>query len=305
MATYSVYNIKVDNGLYFNPGPTAGYVLGINSDGSTSWVQGGGGEGGSQTLEQTLALGNSVGTYSIVGSSNVSLVAGTYSSLPTAGTSGYSGVFNFANITQTSTDITAFNGTSGLGQSKSTLFMSGAGFAITSSDVGKSKALQVTSDNFVLQGLSASGFLKVDNLGFVSVDAGGGSGTSGTSGVSGTSGTSGVNGADGSSGTSGVSGTSGTSPAGGGGSSPIRLTNQTISINGWFATGSYYGYTFSDANIGTSSVVDFTPYNDSVFNVINAKIQPYIYSGSGYSIIYSAYPLSGTVSGDVLITTTI
>lgn len=89
--TYSVYNIKIDNGLYFNPGPTAGNVLAINSDGSTSWVQGGSGgggsagssgtsgtsgssgvngatgsAGGSQTLEQTLALGNSTGTYSIL-----------------------------------------------------------------------------------------------------------------------------------------------------------------------------------------------------------------------------------------------
>lgn len=63
--TYSVYNIKVDNELYFNPGPTAGNVLAINSDGSTSWVEGGG-SGGSQTLEQVLANGNNVGTYSIV-----------------------------------------------------------------------------------------------------------------------------------------------------------------------------------------------------------------------------------------------
>jgi len=44
--TYSVYNIKIDNELYFNPGPTAGNVLAINSDGSTSWVDGGGGGAG-------------------------------------------------------------------------------------------------------------------------------------------------------------------------------------------------------------------------------------------------------------------
>lgn len=37
--TYSVYNIKVDNGVYFTPGPTAGYVLAINTDGSTYWSQ--------------------------------------------------------------------------------------------------------------------------------------------------------------------------------------------------------------------------------------------------------------------------
>lgn len=37
--TYSVYDIKIDNGLYFTPGPTAGFVLGINGDGSTSWIK--------------------------------------------------------------------------------------------------------------------------------------------------------------------------------------------------------------------------------------------------------------------------
>ena len=46
--TYSVYNIKVDNGVYFTPGPTAGYVLAINTDGSTYWTGGlaGGGSTG-------------------------------------------------------------------------------------------------------------------------------------------------------------------------------------------------------------------------------------------------------------------
>lgn len=94
MSTYSVYNIKVDNGVYFTPGPTAGYVLTIGSDGSTYWSQGGAGAQGptgvtgsqgptgsagtngtngvtgptgpasSQSLSQTLAVGNTSGTYS-------------------------------------------------------------------------------------------------------------------------------------------------------------------------------------------------------------------------------------------------
>ncbi len=70
--TYSVYNIKVDNQLSFTPGATAGYVLGINSDGSTSWIEGG---GGSQTLEQVLANGNNVGTYSIVAGNGYPYIA--------------------------------------------------------------------------------------------------------------------------------------------------------------------------------------------------------------------------------------
>lgn len=76
--TYSVYNIKVDNGLYFNPGPTAGYVLGINADGSTSWVQGGSG-GGSSSVSSKSFMNTLVGatvpssttTYATVGASSI------------------------------------------------------------------------------------------------------------------------------------------------------------------------------------------------------------------------------------------
>lgn len=66
--TYSVYNINIDNSLSFTPGATAGNVLAINSDGSTSWVPQSGG-GGSQTLAQTLALGNDVDGNSIIATS--------------------------------------------------------------------------------------------------------------------------------------------------------------------------------------------------------------------------------------------
>jgi hypothetical protein len=122
----------------------------------------------------------------------------------------------------------------------------------------------------------------------------------GVNGTSGTSGSSGVNGATGPMGPTGPAGTSG-----GGGSSVIRLTNQTLLTTGWFATGSYIGYTFSNANIGTASNVDFTPYNDSSVTAINARVQPYIYSGIGYAIFYAVYTPSATMSGDMLITTTI
>jgi hypothetical protein len=36
--TYSVFDIKIDNSLSFTPGPTAGYILTINSDGSIYWT---------------------------------------------------------------------------------------------------------------------------------------------------------------------------------------------------------------------------------------------------------------------------
>ena len=37
-ATFSIYNLLVDRFLSFTPGPTAGWVLSINSDGTTNWV---------------------------------------------------------------------------------------------------------------------------------------------------------------------------------------------------------------------------------------------------------------------------
>jgi hypothetical protein len=158
----------------------------------------------------------------------------------------------------------------------------------------------------------------------------GSSGQDGTSGVDGQDGTSGINGRKGdkgdkgdrgfpglqgpagakgedgvigSSGTSGVNGATGPAGSGGGGgSSVIRLANQTLSTSGWYATGSYYGYTFSNVNIGTASNVDFIPYNDSNQTAIYAQVMPYIYSGSGFCIIYSNYTPGLTMSGDVIIT---
>jgi hypothetical protein len=61
--TYSVYDIKIDNSLAFTSGPTAGNVLSINADGSTTWITPS--SGTNQNLQQTLALGNESGTYSI------------------------------------------------------------------------------------------------------------------------------------------------------------------------------------------------------------------------------------------------
>lgn len=39
MATYSVYNIHIEGELTFTPGPTAGSVLAIDSDGKTYWKE--------------------------------------------------------------------------------------------------------------------------------------------------------------------------------------------------------------------------------------------------------------------------
>lgn len=186
--TYSVYNIKVDNQLLFTPGPTAGYVLGINSDGTTSWIQGGGGAG-SQTLAQTLAQGNSVGTYSIVGTSGVSLVAGTYSSLPLSGTSGYSGVFQFIDLQPSYSTIVAFNSTSGAGNQRTLTTITPQAISFTAGDDTTSNTISVGNSGFFLQGLTSSdAFVKVDAIGKLYAATGGVNGTSGSSGSSGTSG---------------------------------------------------------------------------------------------------------------------
>ena len=133
----------------------------------------------------------------------------------------------------------------------------------------------------------------------------GSSGSSGVSGSSGSSGSSGISitgatGSNGSSGSSGVSGSSGTS-AGGGSSAKVFLTSQSLTTSGWFATGSYYGYTFSNANIGTQSIVNFIPYNDSYLECVNSRVLPYNYVTASYSIFYSYYLPITTITGDIQI----
>ena len=96
-----------------------------------------------------------------------------------------------------------------------------------------------------------------------------------------------------------------TASTGGGGGSPIiRILGQTLSTTGWYATGSYYGYTFSNVNIGTASNVEFVPYNDYNFTIMSAKVQPYVLSLSGSAILYSQYVPSSSIVGDFLISTT-
>lgn len=152
--TYSVYNIKVDNQLSFTPGATAGYVLGINSDGSTSWIEGG---GGSQTLEQVLANGNNVGTYSIVGASN----GYPYIAFATA-----SGEINLGAYVSISDGASILSGT---------LQILGITSSLLATDLtGKIIATSSVSGTSGTSGISGT------------------AGTSGTSGISGTSGTSGT-----------------------------------------------------------------------------------------------------------------
>ena len=38
-ATYSVYNLHIDNEIKFTPGPTAGWILAIDENGETYWKE--------------------------------------------------------------------------------------------------------------------------------------------------------------------------------------------------------------------------------------------------------------------------
>jgi hypothetical protein len=88
MSTYSVYNIKVDNDLSFTPGPTAGSVLTIDSDGHTYWSQGGSGSAGSSGSSGTSGQNGSSGSSGVSGTSGTS---GSSGITGTSGTSGSSG----------------------------------------------------------------------------------------------------------------------------------------------------------------------------------------------------------------------
>jgi hypothetical protein len=108
-------------------------------------------------------------------------------------------------------------------------------------------------------------------------------------------------GASGTSGTSGSSGTSGTS--GISGATPIRVPNQTLYYTGFtYNSGTtYYDYVYSHTGITTSSLVDFTPYNNSVYTALTSRVQPYNSVALGSSTFNSQYPPSNNMNGDIVI----
>ena len=81
----------------------------------------------------------------------------------------------------------------------------------------------------------------------------------------------------------------------------IKVTNVTLATASWFVSGSYYGYTYSNGNIATSSNVDFTPYNTSVDAVIGAQVLPYIMATTSAAVIYSRLTPTASIVGDIII----
>jgi hypothetical protein len=79
------------------------------------------------------------------------------------------------------------------------------------------------------------------------------------------------------------------------------ITGVTLISSGWtYNTGTtYYDYTYSDTGITSTSIVDFTPNNASVYTTLTARIQPINTVSIGSSIFYSQYAPSGDITGTI------
>ena len=79
------------------------------------------------------------------------------------------------------------------------------------------------------------------------------------------------------------------------------ITGVTLSYTAWtYNSGTtYYDYTYSNTGITSTSVVNFTPYNSSVFTALTARVQPYNSVSSGSTIFYSQYPPNADITGDI------
>lgn len=160
MSTYSVYNIKIDNNLSFTPGATAGYVLAIDSNGNTYWAPAGSG-GGSQTLAQTLALGNNVGTYSIIGTDNLRLSVGASPS-------------SFGSVLTINKDELSLNsgGVPGGPWYGSYISVGTSSVSISAVDDNiNSSSIQLYNENIYLNGISGTGsnFLTIGSNGSIGI----------------------------------------------------------------------------------------------------------------------------------------
>lgn len=139
--TYSVKNILINDGVYFTPGPTAGYVLSINNDGSTGWVVPTSGQSGTSGTSGTSGIGinGATGSNGSSGTSGTSGIKGATGSNGSSGTSGNSGS----------------SGTSGINGSSGTSGTSGnSGSSGTSGQTGATGSSSTTSFNYLLQATS-------------------------------------------------------------------------------------------------------------------------------------------------------
>jgi hypothetical protein len=92
---------------------------------------------------------------------------------------------------------------------------------------------------------------------------------------------------------------------GGGGSSIIKLTSQTLLASSWTLSGGFYIYTFSNVNITTNTRVDFTPDNSAYSEVTTCGMLPEVDVSSGSCTFYSLFPPQSNILGEITIFPTI
>lgn len=93
--------------------------------------------------------------------------------------------------------------------------------------------------------------------------------------------------------------------SGGGGSSIIKLTSQTLLASSWTLSGGFYIYTFSNVNITTNTRVDFTPDNSAYSEVTTCGMLPEVDVSSGSCTFYSLFPPQSNILGEITIFPTI
>lgn len=91
---------------------------------------------------------------------------------------------------------------------------------------------------------------------------------------------------------------------GGGGSTPVKLTSQTLTEGSWALVGSYYTYAFSNVNVTTTCDVSVTPQNASYLTAYNAQVLPFVDVAAGVATFYSQFPPQDDMVVDIVITQT-
>ncbi len=94
------------------------------------------------------------------------------------------------------------------------------------------------------------------------------------------------------------------SGGGGGGSTPVKLTSQTLTAASWTLVGSYYTYAFSNVNVTTTCDVSVTPQNTSYLTAYNAQVLPFVGVAAGVATFYSQFPPQANMVVDIVITQT-
>ena len=263
MATYSVNNIKIDNGLYFTPGPTAGNVLSINSDGSTTWISpqsgssgasGTSGSSGTSGVNGQNGQSSSLFLYKAKTNTYTNNPGNSYILWNNATQTGATAI-HINHLTQNNLDIDIFLALIRQGSNLTIQHQTNSADYQTWDVIGTPTLVSGANNYWIIPVSlinSTISFGNNDDI-FVAISA--------DSGTSGSSGTSGANGSSGSSGTSGISGsagTSGTSPAGGG--TKAYKTGETNSASGTAssAVDLLSSTSTSSLNVGTTGTKTLT-----------------------------------------------